>query len=102
MLCAVTFFPSLSFSFSSFLTIAWSKEISETTRSIFSNFFTDGRHVGVDVHSGIDFRIGQGTLPWQSILGAKSAEIVDALSFLGFAFHNGWQHGKADGRINSA
>jgi len=24
------------------------------------------------------------------------------LSFLGFAFHNGWQDGKADGRVNSA
>jgi len=23
-------------------------------------------------------------------------------SFLGLAFHNGWQYGKADGRVNSA
>jgi len=26
--------------------------------------FSCGRHVGVDVHSGIGYRIGQGTLPW--------------------------------------
>jgi len=53
--------------------------------------FRDGRHVGVNVQSGIGFRIGQGTLPWQPILGAKSAQIDDPPSFLGFAFHNGWQ-----------
>jgi len=41
-------------------------------------------------------------LPWQPILGAKSAEIGDTPSFLGLAFHNGWQYGKADGRVNSA
>ena len=35
--------------------------------------FRDGRHVGVDVESGIGFQIGQGTLPWQPILGANSA-----------------------------
>ena len=29
-------------------------------------------------------------------------EIGDAPSFLGLAFHNGWQDGKADGRVNSA
>jgi len=56
---AVTLFPLLSF-----LTIAWSKEISETTRPIFTQIVRDGRHVGVDVQSGIDFPIGQGTLPW--------------------------------------
>jgi len=61
----------------------------------------NGRHVGVDVQPGIGFRIGQGKLPWQPILGAKSAEIGDTPSFLGLAFHNGWRHGKVDGRINS-
>ena len=38
--------------------------------------FRDGRHVDVDhvdVLSGIGFAIGQGTLPWQPILAAKSA-----------------------------
>jgi len=35
--------------------------------------FSGGRRVGVDVQSGIGFRIGQRTLPWQPILGAKSA-----------------------------
>ena len=64
-------------------------------------FFRGGIHVGVDVQSGIGFPTGQGTLPWQSILGAKSAEIGDTPSFLGLAFHNGWQDGKADGRVNS-
>ena len=44
--------------------------------------FRDGRHVVVDVHSGIDFPIGQGTLPWQPILCAKSAEIVDTPSLI--------------------
>jgi len=51
--------------------------------------FRDGRHVGVDIQSGIGFRIGQGTLPWQPILGAKSAEIGDTPSFLELVFHNG-------------
>ena len=52
--------------------------------------FTDVRHVGVDVQPDIVFRIGQGKLPWQPILGAKSAEIGDTPLFLGLAFHNGW------------
>ena len=64
----------LSYSFSLlFLTIACSKEISETTRPVFTKF---SRMVdmllGVDVQSGMGFAIGQGTLPWQPILGAKS------------------------------
>jgi len=57
---------------------------------------------GVDVQSGIGFQISQGTLPWQPILGAKSAEIGDTPSFLGLAFHNGWQYGKEDGRVTNA
>jgi len=40
-------------------------------------------------------------LPWQPIVSAKSAEIGDTPSFLGLAFHNGWQDGKAGGRVNS-
>jgi len=56
-------------------------------------------NVDIDVQSGIRIAIAQGTLPWQPILGAKSAEIGDTPSFLGLAFHNGWQDGKADGRI---
>jgi len=65
--------------------------------------FRGGSHIGVDVQSDIGFRIGQGTLPWQPILGAKSAEIGGIPSFLGLAFQNGWQDGKVDGigRINS-
>ena len=35
-------------------------------------------------------------------LGAKSAEMGNAPSFLGLAFHNRWQYGKVDGRIDSA
>jgi len=50
-----------------------------------------GRHILVDVQSGIGFQIGQGTLPWQPILGAKSAGIGDMSSFLGLAFDNGCQ-----------
>jgi len=41
------------------------------------------------------------TLPWQPILGAKSAKIGETPSFLGLAFHNGWHDGKVDGRINT-
>jgi len=63
--------------------------------------FRDGRHIGVDVQSGIGFHIGQGTLPWQPILGAKLAEIDDTLFFFGLAFHKGWQNKKADRRVNS-
>jgi len=50
---------------------------------------------------GIRFRIGQGTLPWQQTLGAKSAEIGNTPSVLGLTFHNGWQDGKMNGRVNS-
>jgi len=64
--------------------------------------FQGDRHVGIDVQSDIGFTIGQRTLPWQPILGSKLAEIVDTPSFLGLAFLNGWQDGKADGHINSA
>jgi len=64
--------------------------------------FSFGRHVGVDVQFGIVFAIGQGTLPFQPTLGAKSAEIGDRPSFLGLPHHNRWQYGKADGRVNSA
>jgi len=39
--------------------------------------FKLGRHVAVDVQFGIRFAIGQGTLPRQPILVAKSAEIGD-------------------------
>jgi len=57
--------------------------------------------MAVHVQSGICFAIAQGTLPWQPILCAKSAEIGDTPSFLGLAFHNGWQDGKADGHVNT-
>jgi len=71
-------------------------------KSDLHQIFRDGNHVGVDVQSGMDFAIGQGTLPWQPNLGAKSAEIGHTPSFLGLAFHSGWQDGKADGRVKSA
>ena len=35
-------------------------------------------------------------------IGAKSSEIGDTPSFLGLAFHNGWQGWKVDRRMNSA
>jgi len=63
--------------------------------------FRDGRHVGVDVQSGIDFVIGQGTSPWQPIFKREIGR-NRRHAFMGFAFHNGWQDGKSDGRINSA
>jgi len=66
--------------------MAWSSEIS---------------HVAVDVQFGIGFVIGHGKLPWQPILGTKLAEIGHTPSFLGLAFHNGRQHGKADRLINT-
>jgi len=59
--------------------------------------FRIGRHAAENVRHGIGFAVGLRTLPWQPILG----EIGDMLSFLGLAFHNGWQDGKADGRINT-
>ena len=45
--------------------------------------FRSGRHVAVGVQPGIGFAIGHGRLPWQPILGAKSAEIVETRSILG-------------------
>jgi len=89
VLLSFLFFLSflLFFFLSSFLTVAWSKEISETTRPISPNSQT-GRHVGIDVQSGIGFPIRQGTLPWQPIVGSKLAQIGDMPSFLGLAFHN--------------
>jgi len=57
-----------------------------------SNYQTDlhqicrfGRHMALGVQFGIGSAIGQGTLPWQPILGVKSATRP------GLAFHNGWQ-----------
>ena len=51
--------------------------------------FRNGRHVGVDVKSGIVFPIGQGTLPWQPTLGAKSAEMGDNTPAV-WTKWNGW------------
>jgi len=57
--------------------------------------------VAVDVQSDVRFTIAQGTLPWQPISGAKSAKSAKRSSFLGLAFHNGWQDSKADGRVDT-
>jgi len=64
--------------------------------------FRIGRCVVVAVQSGIRFTIAEGTLPWQPILGTKSAEIGETSSFFGLACHNGWQHGKEEGNINTS
>jgi len=51
--------------------------------------------VAVDVHSGIRFVITQGTLPWQPILGAKSAKSLPLLGLIpqGMAgWESGWTH----------
>ena len=61
----------------------------------------DDEVVAVDVRFGIRFTIAQRTLPWQPIVGAKSAKIGDTPSFLRLAFHNGWQDGKVYGRTNT-
>jgi len=37
-----------------------------------------------------------------AIIGAKLAKIGNMPAFLELTFHNRWQKGKADGRINSA
>jgi len=96
---SVTFFPFL---LSSFFKQSFVAKRSRKLQDHLHQIFRSGRHVGVDVQSGIGFRISQGTLPWQPILGAKSAEINDTPSFLGLAFHNGLQDGKVDGCVNSA
>ena len=69
----------LSLSFLFFLLLLFNDRLEQRDlgnyKTDLHRIFRDGRHVGVDVQSGIGFRIGQGTLPWQPILGAKSAEI---------------------------
>jgi len=101
MLCLCYF---LSFSF--FISFPFNDRLEQRDLGNYQTdlhqIFRDGRYVGVNVQSGIGFATGQGTLPRQPILSAKSAEIDDTPSFLGLSFHNGWQDGKADGRINSA
>ena len=98
MLCRCYF---LSYSSSSFLNDRLKQRDLGNYKTGLHQISRDGIHVGVDVQFGIGFRIGQRTLPWQPLLGAKSAEIGDMPSFLGLAFHNGWQYGKADGSVNS-
>jgi len=56
--------------------------------------FRGGTHVDVDIQSGIGFAIGQGTLPWQPILGAKLAEIGDTPS--SWDSHSQWMIGTAE------
>jgi len=58
--------------------IAWSKDQTDLHQK-----FRVGRHVAVDVSSGIHFAIAQGMLPWQPILGIKLAKSAKRLSFLG-------------------
>jgi len=52
-------------------------------------------HVGVECSVWYWFSIGQGMLPWQPILGAKSAEI------LGLASNNGWEMAKRMGALTA-
>jgi len=42
----------------------------ENYKTNLHQIFRGVRPVGVDVQSGIGFLIGQGTLPWQAIIGA--------------------------------
>jgi len=84
-------FYFLSYSFFFFFTDRLSQRDLGNYKTDLHQIVRDGRHVGADVQSGIGFRTGQGMLPWQPILGAKSAEIGDTPSFLGLAFHNGFE-----------
>ena len=91
----------LSFSSSSFNERLEQRDL-RTYHTDLHQIFRVGKHVAVDFQPGICFAIAKGTLPWQPTLAAKSAEIGDTrLSFIGLAFHNIWQDGKADGRINA-
>jgi len=87
----------LLLSFLFFFNDLWEQRDLGNYKTDLHQIFRGGSDIGVDVQSDIGFQIGQGTLPWQPILGAKSAEIGNTPSFLGLAFHNGWQDGKADG-----
>ena len=98
LLFSYSFF--LSFFFSFFFNDRLEQKVLENYKTDLHQIFRDGRHVRVDVQSGIGFLIGQGTLSWQPILGAKSAKIGNT-PFSELAFHNGWQYGKADEHVNS-
>jgi len=98
MLCFCYF---LSFFSSSFFNDRLEQRDFRNYQTDLQQIFRGGRHVGLDVQSSIGFATGQGTLPWQPILGVKSSKIGYKPSFLRLAFHNGWQYGKADWRVNS-
>jgi len=65
-------FPILSSSSSSFLNDRLEQTDLGNYKTDLHQIFRDGI-VGVVVQSGTGFWIGQGTLPWQLILGAKLA-----------------------------
>ena len=75
--------------FFSFLTIAWSKEISETTRPIFTKFSGV-----VDITYWCKCSVWYWFPDWSRDVGMTTnfrREIGDTPSFLGLAFHNRWQ-----------
>jgi len=47
------------------------------------------------------FSISEGTLPWQPIIGAQSANSAYSPSFVTLAFRNGFKYRNVDGRVNS-
>ena len=63
--------------------------ISGSTSSIFTKFSPYGRYVVVDYGSGLQFRIAQGTLPWQPILASKLAKSAYSSLFVALAFGDG-------------
>jgi len=104
MLCRCYFLSYFFFLASSFFNDRLEQRDLGNYKPDLHQIFRDGRHVGVHIHSGTGFPIGQETLPWQPILGAKSTEIGDTPSFLGGTRipQRIWQYGKADGHIISA
>jgi len=73
------------------------------TQTDVHQIFRVGRHVGADVQSRIRFMIGQGTLPWQPILCAKSKSVKRLPSWDSHSTTDGRiQDSKADGCIDTA
>jgi len=54
------------------------------------------------VNGQIRFAIAQATLPWQPILNAKSAKLVQLSSFVVLVFRNELEYRNVDARVKSA
>jgi len=69
--------------------ISWRPIISGSTGLIFIKFSPCGRYMAVDYWLDLLFLVGQGTLPWQPILGSNLAKSADSPPFVVLAFLNG-------------